>query len=220
MPATILAHPAVDRILESATRTADELVKLNAAMDRLMIATGDGVIPAVRKLADQLITFLDSSAGWDEREEDGDEKDDDGDLNEATLGAPDATMDQEYSWKLTGQEGEDLEGDELDTHEGSSLDIDGESDCEGRSGTVDDEPSLGSLHHRMDQTKWGQRDYTPKGVWGVPVDAEDDGLVGGEDDDADKEGGIEDLPHDEMEVGEIAVTISMENADDAFGSAG
>jgi hypothetical protein len=35
---------------------------------RPKISTGDGVIPAVRHLAEQLIAFLDTADGWDERE--------------------------------------------------------------------------------------------------------------------------------------------------------
>lgn len=155
--ATLLAHPAVDRILESATRTAAELAKLNAAMDKLMVATGDGVIPAVRVLADRLISFLDAAAGWDECEEDGDEEDDDGDLKESSLsvpenmnqswawkqiadacylrddgeidlGTPDRLMDQTFRNSTFGHRDDNREGDELDTREACELEINGEDD--------------------------------------------------------------------------------------------
>src|SRR5581483_7737712 len=93
--ATLLAIISTDGLTESATRAADELAKLNAAMDRLMIARGDGVIPAVRELADQLISFLDTAAGWDEREpeHEGDDNPDD----EPSLGAS-AGINPVQSW--------------------------------------------------------------------------------------------------------------------------
>jgi hypothetical protein len=89
--------------------------------------------------------------------------------------------------------------------------------------TVDDEPSLGSLDGRMSQKTWGLPDYWPQGYWAIGSDNEDDGLVRGEGDDAEQEGGIEDMPHDEQ-VGpraEIGVTgPSISNANDEFGVVG
>jgi hypothetical protein len=74
-----------DQLLSAVDRTAAELAKLNAAMDRLMVSTGDGVIPAVRHLAEQFIAFLDTADGWDEREEEN--KHGDGADDEPSLGA-------------------------------------------------------------------------------------------------------------------------------------
>jgi hypothetical protein len=129
--------------------------------------------------------------------------------------------------ELEINEGEDLEGDELDSLEVADLEISGEADGD-RGDCVDDEPSLGSLDRRMSQTKWAQPDYTPRGVWGLCTDAEDDGLVRGEYDDADHEGGIEDLGHDEagsvrrpgFSRDEMGVTWPpIGNANDTFGVA-
>jgi hypothetical protein len=63
-------------------------------------------------------------------------------------------------------------------------------------GSADDEPSLGSLDRRMNQTQWARADYTPKGCEGVALDAEFDDAELREGDEADREVGIEDLPHD------------------------
>jgi hypothetical protein len=184
--ATILAHPTADRIIASATRAASELAKLNAAMDKLMVAKGKRVIPAVRDLADQLIAFLDTSAGWDECEEEPEGDDSD---HEPSLGAGDG-MNQVSSWgNYQGNfsdenEGEDLEGDELDKLETSDLEISGEADGH-NGGCVDCEPSLGSLDGRMSQKKWGEPD---RREWWSGQDLELD--------EAEQEVGIEDQPHD------------------------
>lgn len=189
IPATSLATTTADRILESATRAADELAKLNASMDRLLIATGNGVIPAVRDLAEHLISFLDTADGWDEREHEDEDADFD---DEPILGAAEVKTggltywNQERAWKETGQEGEDPEGDELEevgeTDELERGEADGSSN-----GTVDDEPSLGSLDGRMSQLKWGIADRWEPGTW-EGQDCEDDGLVRGEGSGDDSEG--------------------------------
>jgi hypothetical protein len=36
-------------------------------------------------------------------------------------------------------------------------------------GNADDEPSLGSLDRRMNQTQWARADYTPKGCEGASI---------------------------------------------------
>jgi hypothetical protein len=82
----------------------------------------------------------------------------------------------------------------LDRTDGYSYDE--REDDDEDDGNADDEPSLGSLDRRMNQTTWARADYTPKGCWEIAIDAEDDGLVRGEGDEADREIGIEDLPHD------------------------
>jgi hypothetical protein len=82
----------------------------------------------------------------------------------------------------------------LDRTDGYSYDE--REDDDEDDGNADDEPSLGSLDRRMNQTTWARADYTPRGCWEIVVDAEDDGLVRGEGDEADREGGIEDMPHD------------------------
>src|SRR5581483_7585007 len=136
-----------DQVLPAVDKTVAELAKLNAAMDRLMVSTGEGVIPALRNLAEQLIAFLDIAEGWDEREEEnehGDSADD-----EPSLGAAES-VNQVRTWSASqnptrdDREEQDEDGDELDKLEGSDLDISGEADGN-NGGIVDDEPSLGSL---------------------------------------------------------------------------
>lgn len=163
------------------------LRKIDAAMRQRIEAAIERMIEA--------LDAIDAPGEDREEEEEGDGYADD----EPSLGAPEQ-IGQPGAWGLNCgdrsdlTEGEDLEGDELDNSEACELEICGESDVDGMGqATVDDEPSLGSLDRRMNQTKWARPDYLPRGVWGLSTDVEDDGLVRGEYDDADHEGGIEDL---------------------------
>jgi hypothetical protein len=65
----LLLHPAAEQALVAVGRVADELAKLNASMDKLIAAKGDAVRPAVEALAEQLIGFLDATAGDPDLEE-------------------------------------------------------------------------------------------------------------------------------------------------------
>lgn len=93
----LLLHPSAEQALAAVGRVADELAKLNISMDRLIAARGDGVRPAVEALAEQLIAFLDATAGDPDLEE---EREGDGEADdEPSLGATEAAN-QERSWSL------------------------------------------------------------------------------------------------------------------------
>jgi hypothetical protein len=185
----LLLHPAAEQALAAVGRVADELARLNTSMDRLIAAKGEGVRPAVEALAEQLIAFLDATGGDPDLELD-DEGDGEAD-DEPSLGAGES-VDQQRAWSLGQNPGndcehEDEEGDELDTGEISELEHYGESDGDNIMGygTVDDEPSLGSLDGRMSQLRWSQPDRSV--LW------PNDDL---EHDEAEHEVGIEDMAHE------------------------
>ena len=67
-------------------------------MDKLIAAKGDAVQPAVEALAEQLIGFLDATAGDPDLEEEN-EHGDGGADDEPSLGASDA-MNQERAWSF------------------------------------------------------------------------------------------------------------------------
>ena len=182
----LLLHPAAEEALVAVGRVADVLAKLNASMDRLIAAKGDAVRPAVEALAEQLIGFLDATAGDPDLEEENEHGD--GADDEPSLGASDA-MNQERAWSFGQNPGDDCEeqnedGDELDRLEVDEVELKGEADGD-NGGCVDDEPSLGSLDGRFSQLRWGGTDRCV--------------LWPGEDfeyDEAEHEVGIEDMPHD------------------------
>jgi hypothetical protein len=237
----LLLHPAAEQALVAIGRVADELAKLNASMDKLIAAKGDAVRPAVEALAEQLIGFLDATAGdpdlgdeldlevdevelkgeadgdnggcvddepslgsldgrfsqlrdrcvlWPPDLEEENEHGDGGADDEPSLGASDG-LNQERAWSggqnptCDDREEQNEDGDDLDRLEASDLDISGESDAENGGGTVDDEPSLGSLDGRMSQLRWCQPDRSA--LW-PNEDTEYD--------EAEHEVGIEDMPHD------------------------
>jgi hypothetical protein len=184
----LLLHPAAEQALVAVGRVADELAKLNASMDKLIAAKGDAVRPAVEALAEQLIGFLDATAGDPDLEEENEHGDGAAD-DEPSLGAAES-INQERAWAggqnptRDDREHQDEDRDELDTLEASDLDISGEADGD-NGGCVDDEPSLGSLDGRFSQLRWGGTDRDV--LW-----------PGGdfERDEAEHEVGIEDMPHD------------------------
>jgi hypothetical protein len=186
----LLLHPAAEKALAAVGKVADELAKLNAAMDKLVAAKGESVRPAVEALAEQLIGFLDATMPDPDLEDDDEGENSD---EEPSLGAPE-TVNQERAWRHQDhddREWEDPEGDELDTLEASDLDISGEADGH-NGGCVDDEPSLGSLDSRISQKRWGEADRS--GWW----------FTDAEQDDADPErGGIDtdELERDDAEQG-------------------
>jgi hypothetical protein len=159
-------------LIESTIETfATRLAKVGETMDLVIAAKGENVRPAVEALAEQLIAFLDATTPDPDLEEEpeGDGYADD----EPSLGASEGAN-QERTWAFRENHGEDREqqnedGDELDTHEASDLDIYGESDVtDGHamgSRTVDDEPSLGSLDSRMSQLCWGVADRESDLPW-------------------------------------------------------
>ena len=156
IPAELLLHPAVEQALATIGVFYKKLAKLSASMDVLIDAKGEKVRPALEALAEHLIGFLDATGPDSDLEEDdeGDNADD-----EPLLGASE-TMNQSRTWRHPlgpEDEGEDLEGDELDAAEIGDLDYHGEGDGD-NGGCVDDEPSLGSLDGRMSQKRWGQPD--------------------------------------------------------------
>jgi hypothetical protein len=199
-PTALLLHPTAEQALAAVGRVADELAKLNASMDKLIKAKGDGVRPAVEALAEQLITFLDATTADPDLEEEveGDSPDGSGTVDdEPSLGSLDRRVDQtkwsrpDYlprgTWDIAADaelDEAEREGDELDTKEASELEIYGEGDGD-TGGIVDDEPSLGSLDGRMSQLRWSLPD---RFHWWANND--------GELDEAAQEVGIEDLPHD------------------------
>jgi hypothetical protein len=184
----LLLHPAAEQALVAVGRVADELAKLNASMDKLIAAKGDAVRPAVEALAEQLIGFLDATAGDPDLEEEN-EHGDGGADDEPSLGASDG-LDQERAWAFgqnptqDDREHQDEDGDELDRLEVDEVELRGEADGDS-GGCVDDEPSLGSLDGRFSQLRWGGTDRDV--LW-----------PGGdfEYDEAEHEVGIEDMPHD------------------------
>jgi hypothetical protein len=189
-----ISDTMAERILVSCNAATAELQKLNTAMDKLLGATGEAVIPAVHELADKLIAFLDTADDFDEREEENEHGDggygEGGADDEPSLGASE-TMNQERAWRNTGSrddcELQDEDGDELDKLEACDLDISGEADG-ATGGCVDDEPSLGSLDSRVSQLRWSAPD---RPVLWPNQDMELD--------EAEHEVGIEDLPHDAKE---------------------
>jgi hypothetical protein len=94
----LLLHPAAEQALVAVGRVADELAKLNASMDKLIAAKGDAVRPAVEALAEQLIGFLDATAGDPDLEEEN-EHGDGGADDEPSLGASDS-LNQERAWSF------------------------------------------------------------------------------------------------------------------------
>jgi hypothetical protein len=95
-----ISDTMAERILVSCNAATAELQKLNTAMDKLLGATGEAVIPAVHELADKLIAFLDTADDFDEREEENEHGDGSAD-DEPSLGASE-TMNQERAWRNTG----------------------------------------------------------------------------------------------------------------------
>jgi hypothetical protein len=174
-------------------------------------------LPALRKEVagriHRLIGFLDLIDPYvtTELEEENEHGDGDAD-DEPSLGAPESAN-QVRAWSgdqnptRDDREDQDEDGDELDKSEASDLEISGESDCDGYAAMgqamVDDEPSLGSLDSRFSQARWSQPDR--------PVLWPNQDL---EHDDADHEGGVDDVPIDQDGTGG---NMRMGNANDAFG---
>src|SRR6476646_5465195 len=117
----LLLHPAAEQALVAVGRVADELASLNASMDKLIASKGDAVRPAVEALADQLIGFLDATAGDPDLEEENEHGDGEAD-DEPSLGAAES-VNQERAWSFgqnptqDDREHQDEDGDELDTLE-------------------------------------------------------------------------------------------------------
>jgi hypothetical protein len=115
---------------------------------RPMPAKPDAVRPAVEALAEQLIGFLDATAGDPDLEEENEHGDGAAD-DEPSLGAAES-VNQERAWSRgqnptrDDREQEDADGDELDRLEVDEVELSGEADGD-NGGCVDDEPSLGSL---------------------------------------------------------------------------
>ena len=188
----LLLHPAAEQALVAVGRVADELAKLNASMDKLIAAKGDAVRPAVEALAEQLIGFLDATAGDPDLEEEPEGDGDNGGIvdDEPSLGAAE-TANQDRAWSggqnptTDDREEQNEDGDEIDTLEVDEVELKGGEADGDNGGCVDDEPSLGSLDGRFSQLRWGRTDRDV--LW-----------PGGdfEHDEAEHEIGIEDLPHD------------------------
>ena len=188
----LLLHPAAEQALVAVGRVADELAKLNASMDKLIAAKGDAVRPAVEALAEQLIGFLDATAGDPDLEEEPEGDGDNGGTvdDEPSLGAAE-TANQDRAWSggqnptTDDREEQNEDGDEIDTLEVDEVELKGGEADGDNGGCVDDEPSLGSLDGRMSQLRWGGTDRCV--LW-----------PGGdfEHDEAEHEVGIEDMPHD------------------------
>ena len=165
----LLLHPAAEQALVAVGRVADELAKLNASMDKLIAAKGDAVRPAVEALAEQLIGFLDATAGDPDIEEEN-EHGDGGADDEPSLGAADSVQ-QEWAWS-GGQnptrddcEQQNEDGDELDTLEVDEIELKGGEADGDNGGCVDDEPSLGSLDGRMRASRGPHQCPTMRPLW-------------------------------------------------------
>jgi len=171
---TIHLHPAAEQTSAAIADFTERLAKIGEAMDVVIAAEGENVRPALERLAERLIAFLDATTP-DPDLEDADA--------EPLLGVSEI-INQERAWKhpiAAEAEGEDIEGDELDPGEISDLEYHGENDTDG-SGTVDDEPSLGSLDGRMSQLRWSQPDRP--GRWRPDIEHDEaDPAFGGIDDD-------------------------------------
>jgi hypothetical protein len=191
----LLLHPATEQALAAVGRVAEELEKLNVRMDMLIMAKGEKVRPAVEALAEQLISFLDSTGPDPDLEEDDPPGDGSAD-DEPSLGASEQ-MNQGRAWgkacgDRTDMEEQNEDGDELDRQEASDLEIYGEADSD-NGGCVDDEPSLGSLDGRVSQKRWGLSDHEP---WLGYVDVEHDEAEHEVSEEEVSEGGVEDMNHD------------------------
>jgi hypothetical protein len=162
-------------LIESTIETfATRLAKVGETMDLVIAAKGENVRPAVEALAEQLIAFLDATMPDPDLEEEpeGDGYADD----EPSLGAPEL-VNLARAWRQPGDR-EDCEIDlgtpgdyspksqvfsdytfgSRDGREEENEHSDADGGYATGSGTCDDEPSLGSLDSRMNQTRWAMAD--------------------------------------------------------------
>ena len=145
----LLLHPAAEQALVAVGRVADELAKLNASMDKLIAAKGDAVRPAVEALAEQLIGFLDATAGDPDLEEEPEGDGDNGGIvdDEPSLGAAE-TANQDRAWSggqnptTDDREEQNEDGDEIDTLEVDEVELKGGEADGDNGGCVDDERTM------------------------------------------------------------------------------